>query len=58
MTYVLTSSLNTIQLELFGIYEEFGGQILAIEQVSFSKEPCDPVSWRQNGKFTCIRLES
>ena len=55
---VWTFSFNTIQLKFFGIYEEFGDQILAIEQVSFSKEPCDPISWRQNGEFTCLRLEN
>ncbi|XP_022809604.1 uncharacterized protein LOC111346591 [Stylophora pistillata] len=44
----LPSNYSKAKLEFLGIYEEFGGQLLAIEQVSFSKEPCDPISWRQS----------
>ncbi len=30
-----------------GLNELFGGQFLAIDDVSFSKEPCKQIPWKQ-----------
>ena len=31
-----------------GFNELSGGQFLAIDDVSFTKEPCKPIPWKQN----------
>ena len=39
-----------LQIEIVGANEQHGGQFLAIDYVSFSKEPCKQIPWRQKGE--------
>ncbi|KAL9987547.1 hypothetical protein ACROYT_G001872 [Oculina patagonica] len=43
----LPSNYTNVQVDFVGLNELFGGQFLAIDDVSFSKEPCKQIPWKQ-----------